>query len=489
MDQSRKPRLIEVNRNQHVLRPIDIERLVDEEHPVRAVWEFVGRLDLSSFYSDIEAYEGDAGRSAWDPRLLISIWVYAYSRGIGSAREIERRCEYDPTFQWLTGMEVVNHHTLSDFRIQKKDRLDELFRQTLALLSSDGLISLERVMHDGTKIKAAASDKTFRREERIKEFLKLSEEQIKAMGDPRSDENPRKGKAAERAARERKEKLELALKELEKLRLSKSDEKSKKDARISVTDPEARVMKQSNGGFAPSYNAQISTESSNGIVICASLTQSGTDTHELLPAIEKIKKDLGASPKQMVVDGGFTHSESIKSLAEKSVDLIGSLAEKGERAEAKYKHHGIRPDFYIEHFSYDSTNDVFVCPAGKRMGRNGSENRSGDKKVLYIARTKDCEVCPYKPKCCPNSKRGRAVSRKVEHPHVTAFKIKMETEEAKRIYKTRSAIAEFSNAWLKSKVGLRQFCVRGKLKAETELNWACMAMNIQHWVRLKWAIT
>jgi transposase len=83
----------------------------DEDHPVRAIWELVGRLDLSAFASTIGSLEGGAGRPADDPQLLVSLWIYAYSRGIGSAREVERRCEHDPGFRWLTGLLIINHHT------------------------------------------------------------------------------------------------------------------------------------------------------------------------------------------------------------------------------------------------------------------------------------------------------------------------------------------------------------------------------------------
>jgi transposase len=96
---------------------LDVERLVEDDHPARAIWELVGRLDLSGFAATIGSIEGGAGRPAYDPHLLISLWVYAYSRGIGSAREVARRCEHDPAFRWLTGLMVVNHHTLSDFRL------------------------------------------------------------------------------------------------------------------------------------------------------------------------------------------------------------------------------------------------------------------------------------------------------------------------------------------------------------------------------------
>jgi transposase len=141
---------------------LDVERLVDEDHPVRAIWELVGRLDLSAFVDRIGSLEGGAGRPAFDPQLLVSLWIYAYSRGIGSAREVERRCEHDPGFRWLTGLLTINHHTLSDFRLAHHDALDEIFTQVLGILSAEGLITLQTVMHDGTKITAQAGPGSFK---------------------------------------------------------------------------------------------------------------------------------------------------------------------------------------------------------------------------------------------------------------------------------------------------------------------------------------
>ena len=132
----------EINRQQLLLRPVEVEKLVDLDHPVRAIWELVGRLNLEPFYVEIESVEGVAGRPVWDPRLLISLWIYAYKDGVSSAREIARLCEYHPAYQWLTGLEVVNYHTLADFRIRHKEALDQLFIEVLGVLSHEGLITL-----------------------------------------------------------------------------------------------------------------------------------------------------------------------------------------------------------------------------------------------------------------------------------------------------------------------------------------------------------
>jgi transposase len=119
------PKLRTVNRAQMVMANISVEKLIPADHKTRAIWESAGRLELDRFEESLKTQAGSAGRAAWDPRLLVSVWVYAYSEGIGSAREIERCLEYEPGFQWLCGLSSINHHTLSDFRVKQKKPLSQ----------------------------------------------------------------------------------------------------------------------------------------------------------------------------------------------------------------------------------------------------------------------------------------------------------------------------------------------------------------------------
>ena len=199
-DKAPKPRFQQIDREQLFWRMVDVERLIAEDHPARAIWEFVGKLDLSGYTVQIRAVEGMAGRPSLNPQLLISLWIYAYSQGVGSARAIERLCEFDPAYQWLTGTVVVNAHSLSDFRVENEEALKGLFVQVLALLSADGLITLERVMQDGTKIKASAASNSFRGKERIEKAMTAALEQVEAVNQiPEEESSRRTAKARERA--------------------------------------------------------------------------------------------------------------------------------------------------------------------------------------------------------------------------------------------------------------------------------------------------
>jgi transposase len=329
---SKQPLIRHVNRQQMSWRAVDVERLIGEDHPARVIWGLVGRLDLSRFYAGIESSAEEGGRPAIDPQLLISLWVYAYSRGIGSAREVARRCEYHPAFQWLTGLDEVNYHTLADFRVEKQKELDELFTQVLAALSKEGLITLEQVMQDGTKIKAQASVRSYRAEETIREHLERARRRVAEMGDPRNEEaNPRTKEARERARREQQERLESALQELEKLQDRKQGEQAKSKVRVSSNDPQARVMHQSDGGLALSYNAQISADAAHGLIVGVAVTQEVNDCRQLLPAVDRLEARLKEKPQQMVADTGYTTRETIEAMAERKIDFLGSMVEEKKR--------------------------------------------------------------------------------------------------------------------------------------------------------------
>jgi transposase len=486
-EEQRPVRRKEINRQQLLLRPVEVEKLVDLGHPVRAIWELVGRFNLEPFYAEVESVEGVAGRPVWDPRLLISLWIYAYKEGVSSAREIARLCEYHPAYQWLTGLEVVNYHTLADFRIRHKEALDQLFIGVLGVLSHEGLITLQRVMHDGTKVKACASDKSFHRKARLQDHLRLAREQVEQMGDPESEElSQRVAKARQRALREKQQRLEEALKALEQIEASRSKASEKAKARASSTDPEARVMLQAKGAYGPSYNVQISTDAQAKIIVGVGVTQAPTDAAELESAVDRVEANLGERPKQMVVDAGFTNQATMEAMTEKKVDLIGALPERNGVPANRLQQRGVSTEFYPQAFEYDASADCYRCPAGKVLLYETQERQGASLRRRYRARASECRVCAFQAQCCPGTKRGRSLVRSEQTPELAAFQTKMETPEAQAIYKQRSGVAEFPNAWIKDKIGLRQFRLRGLVKVSLEALWACLTYNICQWIRLCW---
>ena len=477
-------RLKVIDRSQTFWGVIDIEKLIEEDHPARGIWAMVQQLDLRGLEAKIKAVEGRAGQSGLNPRLLMALWIYSYSEGVSSARELSRMCGYEPGCQWLTAMQAVNYHTLSDFRVEHKAALDEIFVQVLGLLSAEGCIEMKRTTQDGTKIRANASGSSFRREERIRQHLQLAREQVEAMGDPESEDLSRREiQARKRAKQDKQQRLEQALKELEQIQKTRADAEKQK-VRVSETDPEARVMKHADGGFAPAYNVQISTDVANGIIVAVDVVQAGNDCDQLVPAIDRVEANTGKTPEQILADGGYTMKNSnIEAMAERGIDLIGPVTE--SNSEASLQKRGIQPEFYPDQFHYDETTDTMSCPAGKALKRIRKEHREGRIEYSYQASPTDCGSCPFQQRCCPKHS-PRTVVRKQDSSAVAAFRAKMQTEQAKQLYRTRAQIAEFPHAWIKEKLGLRRFRLRGRHKVRAEAIWVCLTYNIQQWIRLTW---
>jgi Transposase DDE domain len=303
------------------------------------------------------------------------------------------------------------------------------------------------------------------------------------MGDPWNEEaSPKAKRAPARARREQQERLENALEELQKLQARKSEEQAKSETRVSTSDPQARVMKQSDGGLALRYNAQISTDAGHGLIVGVAVTQEANDSAQLLPAVDRVEERLQEKPRQMVADGGYTTRDHIEKLAGREIDFLGSR--RWENVPSGTSLPGRLPP---SAFLYQPEENRYVCPEGKVLHPQGRcQQRPGLLYYRYEAKAEDCQSCIRKPEGCPdNEKRGRSVARPEESSVVIAFRRKMASEEAQSQYRRRGRVVKFCHAWIKSKLGLRQFHVRGLVKVQMEMLWACLTYNLQHWIRLR----
>ena len=447
-----KPPVKRLERKQVRLVIIDPERLVEEDHPVRAILDLLRKLDLSRFYEGIKAIECRAGRERSDPEVLIALWLYALSRGIRQGRFLDKWSRYEPGCQYLLDMGHINYHTLNDFVNEYEAALDELFVQLLQVMMNEGLVDLERVAHDGTKIRASASRRSFKGEEGLEEWKKLAEEHLQALKQEAADPqlSAQQRKVRKRAAKEREERLRRAEEELKR-----QVEQKGKQARARVSDPDARVMRQGeDGGFAPSYNAQISTDARNGMILAYGVTQEQEDSHQLQPALERIEANTGQLPKQTLVDGNYTTRENILETAPQATELIGSLGK--DRSRSKLKKQGVSEEFMPEHFTFHEAENCFTCPAGKSLQYETSKKLTGAIEKHYRAQASDWAACPFASQCCPKmvqKGRGRLLTKTDEDPKVTEFRRRMGQSKYREIYRQRAQVAEFSNACLKENSG------------------------------------
>jgi transposase len=317
------PRLREPERDQIELRAMDIDSLIGEDHVARVIWAYVEGLDLSELEDRIKARGDRPGHPATSPRLMLALWLYATSQGVGSARALARLCDSHDAYRWLCGGVSVNHHTLGDFRVDCADLLDRLLSEHLAALAKAGLVDLDTLAQDGVRVRANAGTSSFRREVTLDRHLATAQavvEELKREVDADPESSNRRIRAArERAARERCERVQAAQTALAAIKQKRQQLEEKggngkkpKQPRASTTDPEARVMKMADAGFRPAYNVQVASVAGEQIVVAVEVGNNGSDRGLMRPMLERLQALMGRLPRRHLVDGGFCSAEDIE---------------------------------------------------------------------------------------------------------------------------------------------------------------------------------
>jgi transposase len=320
-------RVVRPDRQQLRWDMVDLEGLLPADHRARIVWSFVESLDLSELYEGIRSREGEAGRPAADPAVLLSLWLYATIEGVGSARELERLAQSDAAYRWLAGGVPLNYHGLADFRVDSAEVLDRLLTQSVTALIGEGLVRLAEIAVDGTKIRASASKGSFKTGEKLLKIEAAVAERLASLKQELSSDpgaSTRRGQAArERAAREvqaRAGRARAALERLEAERKSRAakhakDEAKKKVPRASTTDPEARFMRFPDGAVRPAYNAQIAAAPKEGVIVSIAVTDRRNDAGLAGPMVDDIARRYGKTPGRLLVDTSYATGEDIVALA------------------------------------------------------------------------------------------------------------------------------------------------------------------------------
>ena len=470
------PRVQSAVRNQVELRACDLDAALPADHQARAVWAFVQSLDLQALYAQIRAVEGGVGRAPIDPAILMSLWLYATLDGVGSARQIDRLCDSDDAYRWLCGGVGVNHHTLGDFRVEHEQWLDGQLTRNVAALLSQGLVSMNRVAHDGMRVRAHAGAASFRRRETLEQLMQDAQAQVQALklevGDDPGAGTRRVRAARQRAATEREQRIERAIKAMDEIdkhmagkNMSNSAKKHQAKAtaaeptpadttqdetarcepavqdqptdepaaeqqaieptkpkkakkakvpRVSSTDCEARVMKMADGGFRPAFNAQLAVDTATLIITGVELINSGSDMNQMLPMHAQHQERYARVPQEWLADGGFAKHGHIEELEARATKVFAPV----------------------------------VAPKDKQRDRYAP--LPGDSQAL-----------------------GQ-------------WRERMGTDEAKQIYKERAASIECTNAHLRNR-GLQRFNVRGLNKARAVLLWHALAHNLKRMMALNFA--
>ena len=318
-----RARVVMPNRQQVELRPMDLESLLPAGHRARLVWAWVTRQDLSGMYAKIKVREGGVGRSAIAPEILFALWLYATLEGLGNGREIARLVMAHDAYRWISGGLQVNYHSLTDFRVEHGQVLDEMLSTSVAALMVGGAVKLKRVAQDGMRVRASAGAASFRRRGTLEECLTQARDRVQALK-AQVESDPAQGSrqaqaARERAGREIEERVQKALERLPELEQAKRRNGGKaEDARASTTDADASVMKMADGGFRPAYNTQFASDCEAQVIVGVDVVSAGSDMAQLEPMVDQVEGRCGQVPAQWLVDGGYPAHEQIEAVDDKT---------------------------------------------------------------------------------------------------------------------------------------------------------------------------
>jgi transposase len=349
---------------------------------------FVELRKTLDFSSILGAYTKECGQPPYHPVMMALLLMYAYARGITSSREIERRCETDLAFRYLTGGERPDHDTVCTFRVRHLEAFRALFVDTLRLGREAGLKKLGHLAVDGSKWKANASKHKAMSYGRMEESMKKLDEQIDRLleeaaaldaeedkrygrgrrGDELPEEMKDPKKRAERlrqAARQlvAEKKLELAVeKEKRREKIGKAKEELEKEAREKAeakgedpeqarpsdkaqrnfTDGDSRIMPR-DGGFQQSYNAQVAVDADTQLIVAQEVGQSASDARQLTPMVEQTQGNTGLLPKHLSADSGYLCQQDIEKVEAKGVECFIATGRDKHGQEAAPAPRGRRP--------------------------------------------------------------------------------------------------------------------------------------------------
>jgi len=419
-------RVLRADRSQLSWDLVDLEALLPADHRARIVWRFVEGLDLSRFYAAIGSREGEAGRPAADPAVLLALWLYATLEGVGSARELDRLVGRDVSYRWLAGGVPVNYHGLADFRVDWTEELDRLLTHSVTALVEAGVVNLDEIAVDGTKVRASASKASFTRGGRLERIEQAARARIEALkvevvADPAAVSRRRQAAQA-RAAREVEEKAAKVREVLERLAKEKKareethpkDEKDKPPRSASLSDPDARSMSFADGARRAGYNVQVAALPGRGLVVAVQATDRRNDTGLAAPMAEQLARRYGRVPRRMLLDEGYVDQDDIVALAAHPLGPITVyMPPKAEKPEAELK---------------------------------------------------------------PSSRYNRRWSRRREPQAVKDWRDRMASPEGETIFRRRKLI-ELVNAHFKNR-GFDRITVRGLIKAQAVALWQALANNL-----------
>ena len=456
-------------RGQVILFPEVLDEYIEETNMVRAVAGFVEYLNFKELQF-VRAEAAETGRPGYDPRVMLGIFIWGHLNGVRSSRRLEGECCRNVELLWLTGKLFPDFKTIANFRKDNGGALKRVLVEFRMWCKGEELFGQELAAVDGSKFKAVNSMGRNYTKERLRKLIKREEEKVEqylkelAEGDEQAGEE----EAQQLTAEELKQKIAGLKEHLEKNKQLQQQLAESGENQISLTDPEARLMKTGKGADV-CYNLQAAVDSKHKLIIDYEVTNAIADQGLLARIATKAKEALEVEGLAVVGDGGYFEGTSIKECEEAGITTYVPV----EEADGSTS----RGVFPRSQFYYDQEKDLFICPAGKELTVITEVQRKNGKAMpTRIYGTKACQACSLRAQCT-TSKNGRKIKRWI---HQAVIERQAERNRSNpQILRRRGSLIEHVFGTIKRAMGHTYFLTKGSEKVSTEASLMVLSYNFK----------
>lgn len=446
-----------------------LETGIQHDNPVRLINHFID-LFVTKFSSELDDLHSETGRPAYHPGVFLKLYLYGYMHRISSSRSLEREAKINIELKWLLEDLQPDFWVIAHFRRMHGKIIEKMTQDFRLFLKNANYMDFKTVAIDGSKVKAYASDK-MQNLKTLEKNLQSLHETVDAYlarldindGAEEGDDVPKKPSQIEEAIAQAKWRIT----QLEKAKTRLESEGAKS---INLTDPDAKIMKSSQG-YYPGYNVQVVADGKHKMIAFSEATTAQADQDQLQPVIAQMEAETAAKPENVLGDGGFFNMQHIRAIE-------GANAEGSDGQTQCYVAISAQVKQRLKDFKYDKEKDEFICKEGKRLPflQQWKDKKSGLMEKKY--KGKECESCPIKAECT-RSASGRDFTVKGEFAWIENYANRMKEEEGREKYRQRKGIIEHIFGTLKVWMGKNPLKMRGKSHVNTEINLYATAYNLR----------
>ena len=501
-----------MDRNQIALFSPTLDASIDQDHPARLFDEILASMDWSPWEA---RYNGKRGQPAIHPRILSGVILYGMTLGFRSSRVLERACTNSLDFLWLVSGRSIDHATICGFRTKFSKELKDLFKQIGRLAMSMGLIRLNHVGLDGTRVLANSSRHGTRTAKTLAQKLAVLDEQIaeafaqaeqldRQDKDLFGNQTPNRLPAELASLQKRQEALAQALAQANAMdaKRRRRTDTTNRSAKVPVADPDSAILPNKDGGHAPNYTPMAAVDGEQGFIVDAEVTNEATESQTTVATVDRISETFQTQPQKLLADSAHGDGQNLSALEARGVEAYIPMADGGADNAARrddptapvaqsdwdrlpYVGKKKNKKLAKSAFVYDASCDCYYCPAGRRLAyaRCDRDSRRDSTVEFRVYRCVDCSDCGLSDVCIRGSSR-RTVRRDEYEELRESMSKRMRSESGQAEYRKRKWICETPFGVPKGVWRVRRFLHRGLEKVQTEWSWTCTAYNLSKLVRI-----